>query len=452
MFVRANSFAYSLVEFQPGLNPMRVAFLVWQFPVLSETFVINQIVGVLARGHEVDIYACKAGDWNHVHPDVETYQLRNRTHYLPQPSPNLLQRALQGIELLGKNFVKAPIPTLRSLNVCKYGLPAVSLTFLHQITPFLNQLPYDVIHAQFGTDGLRGLQLKELGALQGKLVTTFRGFDISWYVREYGETFYDRLFQSGDYFLTNCEFFRQRLLTLGANPAKTEVHYSGLDCDRFRFTPRYPSADGTIRITTTGRLVEKKGIEYVIRAVAKLAPTYPNLEYIIIGEGELRAQFEQLVHDFGLTEIVKLVGEKSQPELIEILDRSHIFVAPSITAQDGNQDAPINVLKEAMAMGLPVISTTHGGIPELVQHRVSGLLVPERDADALAETLADLIEHPDQWVAFGRAGRSAVEAKFDLQRLNDRLIDLYQQLCQPLTRVTQETVLEPLSAQSRMLL
>lgn len=113
---------------------------------------------------------------------------------------------------------------------------------------------------------------------------------------------------------------------------------------------------------------------------------------------------------------------------MEILNNAHLFIAPSVTAKDGNQDAPINVLKEAMAMGLPAISTDHGGIPELVEDGVSGFLVPERDVDALVEKLGYLIEHPEIWTEMGRAGRAYVEAHYDLNKLNDQLVAIYRQV------------------------
>ena len=127
-------------------------------------------------------------------------------------------------------------------------------------------------------------------------------------------------------------------------------------------------------------------------------------------------------------ELVDENNKKNQQEIIEILDKSQIFVAPSVTASDGNQDAPINVLKEAMAMGLPVVSTYHGGIPELVEDGISGFLVPERDVDALAEKLGYLIEHPEIWPQMGKAGRAYVEKNYDINRLNDRLVEIYQQI------------------------
>lgn len=125
---------------------------------------------------------------------------------------------------------------------------------------------------------------------------------------------------------------------------------------------------------------------------------------------------------------IKLVGWKNETEIKEILDNSHIFIAPSVTAKDGNQDAPINVLKEAMAMGLPVISTYHGGIPELVQDGISGYLVPERNVEALANKLNLLIQYPEQWNEMGKAGRAYVEKYYDLEKLNDRLVEIYNKV------------------------
>ena len=126
--------------------------------------------------------------------------------------------------------------------------------------------------------------------------------------------------------------------------------------------------------------------------------------------------------------MVHLKGWRNQKEIISILNETHIFVAPSVTASDGNQDAPVNTLKEAMAMGLPVIGTLHGGIPELVEDNVSGFLVPERDETAIAQKLIYLIEHPEIWQQMGLSGRKKVETHYDTDKLNSELVELYQQI------------------------
>ena len=378
---------------------MKIAFFVIRFPLLSETFILNQITGLIERGHEVDIYSGKPGDTSKMHPDVEKYELLSRTYYAITPnfSINYVWQGLQGLIKL------------------------------------LNQKHYDIIHCQFGELGRYAVKLRHFGLVNGKLVTSFRGHDISRHLQQYGDNFYNQLFEKGDLFMPNCDFFKGRLLKIGCDEQKIVVHRSGLDCNRFTFVPRRPRPDGRVKIVTVGRLVEKKGIEYSIRAVAKLAQSsqsdlHRNFEFNIIGDGVLKHDLQQLIEKLNINDIVTLHGQKDQQEIIEILNNSHIFVSPSITSSDGEQDAPINTLKEAMAIGLPVISTLHGGIPELVEDGKSGFLVPERDADSIAQKLSYLIEHPQLWPEMGRAGRAYVEKHYDLHRLNDKLVNDYQRL------------------------
>jgi colanic acid/amylovoran biosynthesis glycosyltransferase len=121
-------------------------------------------------------------------------------------------------------------------------------------------------------------------------------------------------------------------------------------------------------------------------------------------------------------------GAQSHDKIIAILRGMHILLTPSVTAPNGDQEGIPNVLKEAMAMGMPVVSTRHSGIPELVEDGVSGYLAAEGDAEALAQELARMIAHPERWGAMGKAGRQRVESEFNSQRLNDRLVTLYQNL------------------------
>ncbi|MBW4667500.1 MAG: colanic acid biosynthesis glycosyltransferase WcaL [Cyanomargarita calcarea GSE-NOS-MK-12-04C] len=410
---------------------MKIAFIVWRFPVLSEAFILNQITGLIERGHDVHIHPVNGLPKNYngkVHPVVEEYKLLERTHFPPTVPENLALRFLKGLGLLLKNVDKGSLKTLQLFNSQKYGSEVATLKTFYRTVSLLQDGAYDIIHCQFGTLAPIALAYRDAGIIQGKLITTFRGIDISKYVQENGANVYDQLFKEGEFFLANCEFFGNRAISLGCDSARLVVHGSGLDCRKFSFKPRYFPANGRVNIATTGRLVEKKGIEYAIRAVAKIVESHPNIEYNIIGDGELKEHFDKLIAELNVGNIVKLLGWKQQKEIVEILDNSHIFVAPSVTAADGNQDAPVNTLKEAMAMGLPVISTIHGGIPELVQDGISGFLVRERDANAIADKLSYLIQHSEDWEKMGKAGRTRVEDKYDMNKLNDELVAIYQQM------------------------
>jgi colanic acid/amylovoran biosynthesis glycosyltransferase len=411
---------------------MRIAFLVRSFPVISETFIINQVIGLLDQGHEVHIYSVNNKPMTHLdknHDLIKKYQLLDRTFYSQKIPKNYLARLLKAIKLFLQHQSQLSLQFLQVFNIFKYGKIAYSLRLFYNAISHLDKNSYDIIHCQFGYLGLAGLALKDVGILQGKLIVHFRGSDISQYIQKHGYKVYQKVFAEADYFLTNCEFFRNRLIKLGCNPNKIEVLGSGIDCNQFSFSPRSFPENGKIKIMTVGRFVEKKGIEYGIKAISHLVSSgFNQIEYNIVGDGLLRDKIEHLIDRLYLKDYVKLQGQKTQQEIIQIMDKSHIFIAPSVTSEAGDQDAPVNTLKEAMAMGLPVISTWHGGIPELVENNISGFLVPERDAQAIAEKLKYLMTHPQIWRSMTDAGRKKVKEKYDINRLNNQLIKTYENL------------------------
>lgn len=407
---------------------MRIAFLVGQFPTLSETFVLNQITGLIERGHEVDIYAQKQGDIAKIHPDVAKYDLLSRTYHQPKMPKNHILRLVKGGQLLFTYWHKNPLALLRSLNIFKYGKQAASLKLLYAAIPMLRQQPYDIVHCHFGSIGLKGMWLQDIGVLQGKLLVVFHAIDITWDIQRLGERIYDRLFEKGDLFLPISKLWQHRLIELGCDESKIIVHRMGIDCSKFSFTPRKLPDDGRVRILTIARLVEKKGVEYGIRAIAKLCQIKPEIEYNIVGNGPLQKNLQQLIEKLNVKDNVRLIGWKQHEEIVEILDRTSILLAPSITSEEGDREGiPVSIM-EAMAMGLPIVSTQHSGIPELVEDGISGFLVPEKDVEALAEKLTYLIEHPHLWPQMGQAGRAYVEEHYDINKLNNKLVEIYQKL------------------------
>jgi colanic acid/amylovoran biosynthesis glycosyltransferase len=405
---------------------MKIAFILTHFPALSETFILNQITGLIDRGHSVDIYADRPGSDSKMHPEVESYGLLPKTRYAPRMPGNTLVRFVKGAGIVARHLFSSPSVVGRALNVMRHGSEASSLKLLYRVVPFLPECPaYDVIHAHYGQEGLRALALRDLGVLHGPLLTTFHGSDMSAYLRKVGPNVYDKLFAKGDLFLPISERWRKALVEMGCPPARTVVHHMGIDCGRFGFRARQKKPGETPRLLSIARLVEKKGIEYAIRAAAKLRGV--DFHYDILGDGPLRQGLEKLVRELGVSDRVTLQGWKHQAEVVELLDRAHLLVAPSVTGSDGDQEGIPVAMMEAMAMGLPVLSTRHSGIPELVDDGQSGYLVPERDVDALAGSLGRLLSAPEQWPAMGEAGRRRVEADFDINRLNDRLVGLFEQ-------------------------
>lgn len=411
---------------------MKIAYILEVFPSLSQTFVLNQIVGLIDHGHAVDIYAEIKNDSHKLHPAVDQYRLLDRAHYQPQVPQDQLKRLLSGLIIFCRYFWQDPVLILRSINIWRYGRAATSLRLLHGVVPFLSDRPhYDIIHCHFGLLGLKGMLLRDMGAISGQLVTTFHGVDMSQNLKLLGDDLYSPLFKAGDRFLPISQHWQNRLIELGCDPKKITIHRMGIDPDKFAFKPRFPDPPAPTQLISVSRLAEKKGIEYGIRSVAALIQAGLAVEYSIIGDGDLKAPLAALIAQLNIGHAIHLLGPKNHAEVLEALDRSHILLAPSITATDGNQEGIPVALMEAMAMGLPVVSTYHSGIPELVEDGRCGYLVPERDVDALTEQLKHLVQQPELWLAMGTAGRQKVESEYNIHRLNAQLAHLFEPRLSP---------------------
>ena len=413
---------------------MRVAFLTALFPVLSDIPFLNQIVGLLERGHQVDVYADGPQPGGPFHPDVERLGLQSLTRYpLRWPAGRLDRwRAAVGVVLAHRAAERRTL--LRTLDPSLFWRRAWTLDQLRRTARFLPARPYDICYCAFGMDAPHALRLRRLGVLDGELVVAFRGADTTKYVARRGPRVYARTFRQARLLLPVCDFLGRRLVELGAPPERVVVHRTGIDLRRWPYREREPSRDGRLRVVTVGRLVEKKGIEHVVRAVRILVDRGVDVEYRILGDGPLRDPLTALAAELGVADHVTLHGRHRQEQVRGGLEGADVLVAASVTAADGDEEGIPNVLKEAMAVGLPVVGTRHAGIPELIEDGVSGFLVPERNEAALADALQRLAREPGRWAAMGRAGRAKIEMEYDIDRLNDRLAGFLENLIRPEAR------------------
>ncbi|MDB5971338.1 MAG: colanic acid biosynthesis glycosyltransferase WcaL [Hydrocarboniphaga sp.] len=403
-------------------RPLRLAFFVHSFPLLSEAFIINQAAALIARGHQVDLYAVW-GRQPHVpgqFPIAERAGLFQRC-FDPGFAGAPLTRLANAARLACTRFGGRGRVLGRSLNLFEHGRWAANLRLLHEAA-MLDRGPYDAVHCQFADLAPIVLRLRRIGAFDAPVITHLRGIDITRRPRELGAETYARIFGEGELFLPNCERFRQKALALGCAPHKLGVFRSAIDLNEFAYRGARGKQRGCVRLALVGRLVEKKGVIYAIDAVARLVARGFDVDLRILGDGPLRAQLESRVAALNLREYVQFLGARGHAEVVALLQASDLLLAPSVTAADGDEDAPVNTLKEGMAIGLPVVATAHGGIPELVRDGHSGRLVAERDAAALADAIADLIRQREQWEQLGRNGRACVEAEYELESQTDHLL------------------------------
>jgi len=413
---------------------VNVLFLVPEFPSTSQTFVFSQIAGLLDRKVEVTVLALGAPRRSVDHHLSLGREISRRTIYLDPPGGRLGRAAkVMGSTLLhperGASEVGHRIRTT-TRDALKKAWPwpsrFVRLAGLaSMLSHDMGRKRFDAAVCHFGPMGLIGVKLRKAGLLKAPLITAFHGVDMTAYLRQFGRDAYAELFKEGTLFLPVSDCWRRRLIDLECPADRVVVHHMGIDLRRFDAPPRLRHEGEPLRLLSIARLVEKKGIEYGIRAVAKvLRDTKQPILYTVIGDGPLRTALEKLARDLGTQTQVRFLGVQSQDVIATEFQRTHLMLAPSVVAEDGDEEGIPVALMEAMASGLPVVATRHSGIPELVRDPETGWLVPERDSEALAQAIKLAAASDGHWVRMGGAARREIEENFNIDRLNDRLLGL----------------------------
>jgi glycosyltransferase involved in cell wall biosynthesis len=226
------------------------------------------------------------------------------------------------------------------------------------------------------------------------------------------------------------ESLGRALVEIGCAPEKVRIQRTGIPVDEIPFRVRAWPEDGAWRFVQACRLIEKKGLRTSLLAFAEFVERYPKSTFTIAGDGPLRAELEEQARDLGMRDLgigdeVLFPGFVSQADLRELYYGSHIFLHPSERGADGNQEGVPNSMLEAMASGLPVFATKHGGIPEAIESGQSGILVQESDHDALASALLDAVANPEALAGLARGGAEAVRQEFEQTAQTRKLEDYY---------------------------
>jgi colanic acid/amylovoran biosynthesis glycosyltransferase len=300
-----------------------------------------------------------------------------------------------------------------------------------------------LIHAHFGPDACNAMALAR--ALDIPLIVTFHGYDAT-VSNQYLPALYVRrqndLKRFAAKVLCVSNFIRDRVIEKGFPPKKTIVHYTGVDTDLFR-------PDRTVSrlpfVLFVGRLVAKKGCEYLIRAMSRVQEALPDVQLVVIGEGPLRPELERQAAT--ALKSYQFLGAQNPTVVRNWMNRAMVFCAPSLTAPTGDAEGFGMVFAEAQAMGLPIVSFASGGIPEAVADGQTGFLVRERDWKALADRLLILLSDEELWLRFSDAGQIRIRTRFDVWKQASVLESIYdsvlaERACTPLhaRAVTQDQV------------
>lgn len=384
---------------------MRVTIVAnFRFPERSQTFVLTQALYLSEQGHDVEVLCDVAGSSDLVSDqDRPAYDRIKITTWQRHYTRRLLVR----------------LPPSISKRVG---------TLLDRRK--LAQLKTDVVLAHFGWAGARVAAAAGDRADRLPLITIYHGYDVSIAWLKNRMAAYRQLFQRGALHLTVNGIFAGLLVEAGAPADRVKTHHLGVPIEKYAYSP--PSPGNSLLLYSVCRLVEKKGIGIAIRALAKLAKEQPELSwrYEIGGEGPDAEILRALVNEHGLEDRIHFLGPLKHEAVLGKMREADVLLQPSVTGADGDQEGIPVVLMEAMAIGALVCTTRHSGIPELVEHGVTGLLSDEHNVDQLAANIAAIARQEIDSAALSAAAREKVEREFNAERQNQELVDHLRRVAQ----------------------
>ena len=391
--------------------PGRLAFLISQFPETHETFILREFLELKRLGFELKIFSLKRCRDRIVHPAAAAF--REYTVY----SPFLLSWALIADNVYV--LCTRPVKLARSLwriAIRHWNTPVLLLKTIAAVPIALHygrqlqRAGFDHVHVHWANvpSTLGWLLDKVLGI---SFSVTAHAFDI--FLKN---PMLDEKIADAKFVVTCTDYNRRFLQSISRNQGRVHRNYHGIELTEAALDAERRTAGGPLFLMSVGRLKEQKGFSYLIEACGRLKQAGIDFECVIAGEGPERMKLEQLIEMMGLKRLVRLLGTVTQAEIFRLYARADIFVLPCVVGQDGDRDGIPNVIIEACAMGLPVVSTAVSAVPEIIKNGETGLLARERDVDDLVAKIRQFASDPELRERTGAAARRWVETEFDIRR------------------------------------
>ncbi len=395
---------------------MNILYVVDLFPKLSETFILNEVVELTNRGHSVQILALRNPQEKLTNEDVLKNNLLNKTSYLELPNSLKLKLTYA----FSKVFYNNILNSIRNNKGKTTYKDLIKLSYFS--TRYSN---VDIVHAHFAAQAaITGMQIAKI--INKPFTFTAHAYEI-FKEKNYSRNRLIMLVENASKVITPSKFNKDYIVReTNCSEDKIEIVRATICPEKFKIKEPITSEEDKIKIIAIGRLVEKKGFEYLIKAMKLIVQRNPNAFLNIIGEGELENDLRKQSYNLGLAKSVNFLGALSNEKCIDELSSSDIAVLPCVKARDGDLDVCPLTLQEAMAMEIPVISTTVGSVPELIEDGIEGILVPERDENALADAIIKLIDNPTLRRKLGQNGRMKIIKEFNIKTQVNRLVEIWQ--------------------------
>jgi len=406
-----------------------IAFVVKYFPTVSETFIVNQINGVIEAGYEVSLFAYNRIETVVIHESLKIHDLLYRVEYFKKPPVSKLKRLFVFLEWTFKHFFKIQWRRFfKSINIFKYGKEAYTLKLFFEAQWFLLPFDFDLIHAHFGMNGERIAYLKAYGIIPTsvKIITTFHGYDLEPKNLEHYRNTYANLFKYADAFTVNTPYLEKLLQQVNYCNKPHYILPVGLDTNFFKRTN--PKLDTQFfDLVFCGKLIPLKGPDIAIDVVKELHKTgYKSVRLHIIGDGILLEQLKRQVQECQLEEYIIFYGALTQEAIKTRFEQADVFIMSGRYDSEGRAETQGLVIQEAQAMELPVMVSDVGGMKHGLLPDESGFIVKEGDLRGFVEAVKTFILDLSLKEKMGETGRDFVEQNYDNEILVLRLFDIYK--------------------------
>jgi colanic acid/amylovoran biosynthesis glycosyltransferase len=406
----------------------KILFVAGNFPKLSETFIVNQITGLLDVGFTIEIFANAKSSSTIVHKEIKKYNLLQKTSYDQiQKSSGIVKRYLKFFYLIFKNLENIQWSVFfKAINFLRYGKQALNLDLFYKSIYFIFHKMPEVIHVHFGHNGIRFAELKEIKIIpeKVKIIVTFHGYDLIPNKEEYYRKKYALLFKLVDVYTVNTLYLMNILVAVNPNLLNVVVLPVGPNLKLFNNNEQKVREKNVVfQIVFCGRLIGLKGVQLVLEIAKELKKYYSKFKINIIGDGELKEELILNARKDNIEDVIQFHGGLTQEVIKTIFKESHLFLFPGILDKDTKRaETQGLVIQEAQAMGLPVLISDVGGMKYGMIDNETGFVIPQNDINSFVNKIIFFIDNESERLKIGENAIKYVNENFNQQLLTKKLI------------------------------
>ncbi len=408
------------------MKKLKIAFVVNNFPAVSEPFIFNRIIAFIDKGHDVTIFSYENAMGDIRHSLVEEYQLLKKCHYYQM---SVFRRFLiTSIVFIEKTLRKSKIISSKITD----QLYEKRFAWRYNPKQWFAGRHFDAIHVHYGFNAVPLVHYKAKGYLkETKIAVTFHGCDIVPAMLPRLKTAYAMIFEHVDAITVNSQYMKDLVASISGLGKNIHILPSGIRPEKFKRDPKFKSvkSESIFRVLFIGRLIDWKGLDLAVDIINELVNIrgHSQIEFRIVGSGDMRSMLSEQIQKLQLNKHIFFLGSLSQEDIIQELHDTDVLLLPGIHHPvTGRAETQGGVIQEAQSMQVPAIVSDAGGMKYGLQDGKTGFVVKQYDIKGFADKIELLMHNTKLCREMGEAGRAFIKKHFDSYDVADRLIEIYQ--------------------------